>query len=129
MKRTKPEALPAQLHNACGFLEHWHLEHTHDKITRLAGDYADILIVSDPVWRERLERFVSSVFESPDPFVLKLREVHAMFGKLIETNEVDGTSTPQLKHLMRTVLQQMLATLPPDEDFTDPAPPASGGVQ
>jgi hypothetical protein len=57
-----------QLSQSCDFLEHYHIEHTDDKITRFRGKLkgrtqaADIYVVSDPEWKEKFEAFTASEF-------------------------------------------------------------------
>ena len=53
-----------QLFDACAVLDHYHREHTHDKVTRFRNDDgADIYVVSDPEWKERLRTFVNPIFQ------------------------------------------------------------------
>jgi hypothetical protein len=55
-----------QLSDSCNFLEHYHLEHTQDKITRFRGKAksnvdrrsCDIIVVSDPIWKAKLREFL-----------------------------------------------------------------------
>lgn len=53
-----------QLSAACDFLEHYHLCHTSDKISRFRGksDMPDIIVVSDPEWKAKLREFLKSEF-------------------------------------------------------------------
>jgi hypothetical protein len=57
-----------QLSQSCDFLEHYHIEHTEDKITRFRGTSksgsgcADIYVVSDPEWKEKFAAFTASEF-------------------------------------------------------------------
>lgn len=53
-----------QLANSCNFLEHYHLEHTTDKVTRFRGKNGnpDIYVVSDPEWRQKLRDTTQEIF-------------------------------------------------------------------
>lgn len=56
-----------QLSDACDFLEHYHLFHSDDKITRFRGKKkegaaCDIIVVSDPEWKQKLRDFLKSEF-------------------------------------------------------------------
>lgn len=57
-----------QLSQSCDFLEHYHIDHTEDKITRFRGklkdrsECADIYVVSDPEWKEKFAAFTASEF-------------------------------------------------------------------
>lgn len=58
-----------RVEQSCNILEHYHLAHTNDVMTRLrttgpqnAEPKTDIYIVSDPVWREKLREFTDSEF-------------------------------------------------------------------
>lgn len=49
---------------ACAQLDHYHREHTRDKMTRFRNERgADIYVVSDPEWKARLRTFVSPIFQ------------------------------------------------------------------
>jgi hypothetical protein len=53
-----------EVFDACAVLDHFHREHTTDKITRFRNeDGADIYVVSDPEWKARLRTFVSPIFQ------------------------------------------------------------------
>ena len=44
-----------QLTEVLDLLEHYHCEHTTDKVTRFCGaGRVDVYVVSDPEWREKL---------------------------------------------------------------------------
>lgn len=52
-----------QLFYACAVLDHYHREHTRDKVTRFRNEPgADIYVVSDAEWKARLRTFVSPIF-------------------------------------------------------------------
>ena len=52
-----------QAFDACAVLDHYHREHTKDKVTRFRNeDGADIYVVSDPEWKAKLRTFVSPIF-------------------------------------------------------------------
>jgi hypothetical protein len=54
-----------QLADSCNFLEHYHLHHSDDMITRFRGkgpNGTDIYVVSDPEWKEKLRACVAPVF-------------------------------------------------------------------
>lgn len=52
-----------QVFDACAVLDHYHREHTRDKVTRFRNDEgADIYVVSDPEWKAKLRTFVSPIF-------------------------------------------------------------------
>lgn len=56
-----------QLEQACDVLEHYHLDHTEDTITRFRGKRtkdrtADIYIVSDPDWKRKFREFTKPEF-------------------------------------------------------------------
>ena len=61
--RTKDSG-EEQVHAACKILEHYHIEHTDDIITRFkaSGSGADIYVVQDPEWKARLEACVAEIF-------------------------------------------------------------------
>ena len=58
-----------QFAEACDVLEHYHLEHTDDRVTRIRGKLkgsdrcADIYIVSDPEWKKKLSDWVAPIME------------------------------------------------------------------
>ena len=70
-QELETEAEYIQLSDACDFLEHYHLEHTDDKITRFRGKSAtgrtaDIYVVADPEWKQRFRELCKEEFpESP----------------------------------------------------------------
>jgi len=68
-KELESEAEFIQLANACDFLEHYHLEHTDDTVTRFRGkgDRPDIYVVGDPEWKSKLREFLGPFF--PDRIV------------------------------------------------------------
>jgi hypothetical protein len=53
-----------QLAAACDFLEHYHIAHTDDMISRFRGKGGrpDIYIVSDKAWKSKLRNFTKSIF-------------------------------------------------------------------
>lgn len=56
-----------QLADSCNFLEHYHLHHSDDMITRFRGKSAsartaDIYVVSDPEWKKKIREFVAAAF-------------------------------------------------------------------
>lgn len=55
-----------QLSRCCDFLEHYHLEHTDDIVTRFrgkGGDRPDIYIVSDPHWKKAIADCVAPIMQ------------------------------------------------------------------
>ncbi len=68
-KELENEAEFVQLAQACDFLEHYHLEHTDDMVTRFQGklgtsegDRPDIYVVSDPEWKRKMGELVAPIF-------------------------------------------------------------------
>ena len=58
----------SQLQDALSLLQHYHLEHTNDKITRFRwdADSPDIYIVSDPELKRKLREFTAPEFPRPE---------------------------------------------------------------
>lgn len=59
------EAEFIQLSDSCNFLEHYHQEHTDDKITRFRGKGPQpvlIYVVSDPEWVAKFAELVKEEF-------------------------------------------------------------------
>ena len=53
-----------QVFDAGAVLDHYHREHTQDKVTRFRNDKgADIYVVADPEWKAKLRTFVSPIFQ------------------------------------------------------------------
>lgn len=53
-----------QVFDACAVLDHYHREHTRDKMTRFRWeDGSDVYVVGDPEWKARLRTFVSPIFD------------------------------------------------------------------
>ena len=48
---------------ACDFLEHYHLEHTDDTITRFRRGGIHIYIVSDPYWQKKIDYEIRDTME------------------------------------------------------------------
>ena len=63
-KELENEAAFVQLNDACNFLEHYHLEHTEDMVTRFRGKTgrSDIYVVSDPAWKEKIAELMRLIF-------------------------------------------------------------------
>ena len=65
MEPHHPE-LHVSLAAACDYLEHYHIDHTDDKITRFRGKRkgrtADIYVVADPDWKRRFREFTKDEF-------------------------------------------------------------------
>ena len=58
------ESVNQQVFEACAILDHYHREHTQDKVTRFRNeDGSDIYVISDPEWKARLRTFVSPIFQ------------------------------------------------------------------
>jgi hypothetical protein len=59
-----------QLSDSCNFLEHYHLEHTADMVTRFRGKGRDnavhIYITSDPTWKRKIAECVAPIFDAKD---------------------------------------------------------------
>jgi hypothetical protein len=67
MRKLKDEPGADQLTAAVEYLQHYHVEHTSDMVTRFtrkSGDGVDIYIVSDPVWKRKLADFMAPIFKS-----------------------------------------------------------------
>ena len=117
--RHKPdEPCPAeeQASRACDFLEHYHTTHTHDMITRFHRAAADILIVSDPAWRDRLEKFIAAAFSPEHPTVTMLKELIGKLNEMVEAFETDMTPEKQtnLLNLLRPMLRALSESVPPE---------------
>ena len=97
---------------AADILAHYHVGHTEDMITRLVAKDADILIVSDPIWRDRLKRFVEEAFPCQDPFVKTLYQMRAGIDGWIEAAEVGHLNRESLARTMRPWLEELLRFLP-----------------
>lgn len=53
-----------QVFDACAVLDHYHREHTQDKVSRFRNkDGSDIYVVSDPQWKAKLRTFVNPIFQ------------------------------------------------------------------
>ena len=52
-----------QLSRACEFLEHYHLQHTQDRITRVRRHDIHIYIVSDEEWRKKIDDLIRPIME------------------------------------------------------------------
>ena len=61
--RTKDAALN-QVNDALKVIEHYHIEHTDDIVTRFkaSGMGCDVYVVQDPEWKARLEQCIESIF-------------------------------------------------------------------
>ena len=56
-----------QLFHACAVLDHYHREHSRDKVTRFRNEEgADIYVVSDPEWKAKFRAFVNPIFQEED---------------------------------------------------------------
>lgn len=65
MKTPRKATLNNQLQEACTVLEHYHMEHTIDLITRFKspdGNGADIYVVQDQEWKQRIAECVKEIF-------------------------------------------------------------------
>jgi hypothetical protein len=65
-RELENEAEFIQLADACDFLEHYHIEHTDDKVTRFRGKLkgysvcADIYVMSDPAEKQAFAQFAAT---------------------------------------------------------------------
>lgn len=78
------EAAFIQLARACDTLEHYHLEHSNDMVTRFRGKSkgrsasADIYVVSDPEWKKKLADCVAPIMPQQRPQSLSGRVTEAI---------------------------------------------------
>jgi hypothetical protein len=91
-----------------------------DPITAVILEDADILIVTDTKWRDRLARFVNAAFSAEHPLVQGLKDVMRALNQTLEQLETDMTpqKQDQLAQMLRPMFEKLIQMMP-----SEPPPP------